>query len=263
MRQPRHNLVEGHSTPAAFTLIELLVVVAIISLLLAVLLPGLRKAQSVSRRVACQNNLRQIGLAWESYLDCSGDAFYQGVNTNHNFGGWKGTGGFGLLRPLNRYVGEEVPIDAPTVSGVFSCPGDAGGIPGCPPAQKAFNYFGNSYQTNFLLIGPDQIPVPGNDLKGLHTEINKRLKGLKRSQVDQPCRLLLAGDDTWVSEWMPGMPHRSGWHGDPRAHNLAFLDGHVQSVRIRKGLYVTGEYCVLPFKDLYVTACDVQREETL
>ncbi|OHB63096.1 MAG: hypothetical protein A2Y76_04845 [Planctomycetes bacterium RBG_13_60_9] len=42
-----------------FTLIELLVVISIITLLMSVLVPCLRKAKEHARRVACQNNLHQ------------------------------------------------------------------------------------------------------------------------------------------------------------------------------------------------------------
>jgi prepilin-type N-terminal cleavage/methylation domain-containing protein len=50
----------GAAARAAFTLIELLVVVAIISLLLAVLLPAFQDARSQSKRLYCRNNLRNI-----------------------------------------------------------------------------------------------------------------------------------------------------------------------------------------------------------
>jgi prepilin-type N-terminal cleavage/methylation domain-containing protein len=62
---------------AAFTLIELLVVISIIALLMAILMPALQRVRRQAQAVACQSNLKQMGLAFSMYTGDNNGYFHQ------------------------------------------------------------------------------------------------------------------------------------------------------------------------------------------
>lgn len=69
---------------SGFTLIELLVVVGIIALLVAILLPSLKRARELGLELVCANNIRELGKAELGY-----------VADNRDFSPWRRTIGYG------------------------------------------------------------------------------------------------------------------------------------------------------------------------
>ena len=65
----RHVSSTYSSVLRGITLIELLVVISILSILLALLIPAVQSVRESSRRMVCQNNLRNLSVAMHSYVE--------------------------------------------------------------------------------------------------------------------------------------------------------------------------------------------------
>ena len=259
--------------PNAFTLIELLVVIAVIALLMAILLPALRKGKQLAQRVRCGSNLRQLAMGWGLYLEDNDGSFPKGRNLQQYYGGWRGTKDQGP-RILNRYLRLDPNLPNPNSAKVFHCPADHGGVLS-RPGVKVFTYIGTSYQTNFLLVGPESGGISTrlwyssitSDIQLLEDGLRARVDTANRNTIDNHSQLILIADYSWYNQWNPNPDWMSDeekeigeWHGRADHHCVAFLDGHSAFTEIRKGIWVDGHYTIIPWRNLHPLARKIQGE---
>lgn len=204
-----------------FTLVELLVVISIIALLVAILLPALRAVRASAEQIQCLSNLRQIGLAQQTYSNDENGYHFQ----------WRAKpGGFGFTNPTWIPWYEQARRYGIDVEG-FKCPTlrDAGpewnqtgwGMRGTYAINALFGHWNNgSWQTR-----PRRF-------------INHPRPSKEASHVDKGGNPLHPNFEAWgdsaVVDYLNGeygnntSPRYSGgFHGD--GFNALYLDGHAET----------------------------------
>ena len=157
----RNRSPETGSGRRGFTLVELLVVITIIGIMVGMLLPAVQAAREAARRAQCINNVKQMGLAMQQYLQISHDTFPPGSPAPSKPG---------LFTYLLPYIEEKALFDAinlaaappsSTASGsprmtvvkTYICPS----MPGNPVAEPGDVVAGDTYEegalTNYQGVG--------------------------------------------------------------------------------------------------------------
>ncbi len=144
----------NHNANRAFTLVELLTTIAVISIIVALLLPAVQAARQAARRSQCASNLRQFGIAIEGY-NTSNQVLPQGADAQ---GFSPHTVLLPYLEQTNLYDGLNFWIEVSISAGAnhtvgmtkvaaFLCPSD---YPVSAPTKQDF---GDQGRTNYACNG--------------------------------------------------------------------------------------------------------------
>ncbi len=182
----------------AFTLIELLVVIAIIAILAALLLPVLSRAKESALNASCKSNLRQLGIALNSYLH---------DKSTYPFGKFGDPQWVPALEP---YVGAKFNnlVFSGKAGGVLQCPSYARLMsePSTPWSTTVFEYDFGTYGYN--AAGPSaRYPYMGLGLSGEDVVTGLNGRPVRETEVAFPSSMIAMGDaPITVSDATPSHP---------------------------------------------------------
>lgn len=186
-----------------FTLIELLVVIAIIAILASMLLPALNQAREKAKATGCINNLKQIALGVQTYLDDFNEWFPP--STQKSPAGTYYIEGYNWYDVVAERMNKAWRVVNTAQPSVFQCPSRV---------PEAFTYTKFSYGYNYKVLGD----VPATGL-------------LKLPKVKHPSSLMTITDGSGgiinmlIRQTSPYQPEAR--HADRT--NVTWADGHVSS----------------------------------
>jgi len=201
-----------HPRTRAFSLIELLVVVSIMTLLMAVLVPGMSKARRQAAATVCGSNLKQIAVAFAMYVSDPRDRYpaaQDPVRTAPFYWLWMGRGFRGFIGP---YLVKDISASNPNA---LVCPGDRTD----PGVYERTSY---AYSMSFY-HSPEQIDAmstPADTYSNPQPPVAQSPTGVRR-----PGCKILAGE--WASHHEPVRDKDQGWWDTRGRRTFLLADGHV------------------------------------
>lgn len=203
-----------------FTLVELLVVIAIIAVLLSVLMPSLGKARTAARLVRCTNNLKQIYIAMNLYLEANEDTYpcaKDPVSADPFYWLWMGRGWRSFIEPyLDTKTDEENPS-------VLWCVQDR-------ISKEKYESTSYAYSMSFY-HSPEQIDSMSSPADTYSNPLPSEAQ--RSSSVANPSGKILVGE--WLSNHMRvDTDEDSGWWCRVGSRNYLFADGQIRFLKARE-----------------------------
>jgi len=224
----------------AFTLIELLVVISIIAVLMAILMPALRKASEQARKIVCANHLKTIGLGDQMYANDSDDYHVPIIDgtTKDDWLWFQNPLFIKLIAMKGRYKPEEaLGYEASgTLPKEYRCPTDRRTVANGGLFRDSGSVEGVSYGMNSMGLRLNEGTAWGYYPNG-------KAQALKTTQVENPSNKFFFMDSVWFNIWMDSAPihfwkecgdRMSACEWDRPAYrhndgaNVLFYDGHVK-----------------------------------
>lgn len=79
---PQTPMTQSHKLTRAFTIIELVAIITVTGLLAVILIPALARTRASAARILCTNNLKQIGVAFQTWALSHGLAYPMRVSVS-------------------------------------------------------------------------------------------------------------------------------------------------------------------------------------